>query len=471
MNKKMVFNGLMIDCSRLMERHEYYFRLVDFMAEWGMNTLVLHFSDDYGCGVQLPGFPDLAMPRAFSGPEVRRLISHAEKRRVLVIPELETFGHTRFITDRREYAHLFAGRKTGRLRFNALDPLSPETHDLLRRLVKATCKVFPSPYLHLGCDEVELGYYCRKRRLDPAETWANHVNAVIGYALEYGKIPLIWADHLVGDEKIRRLVRRDVWPVYWRYTADVDDRPITLLKEAGFQQILVAPSLACYGYRFLPSTIALENTKRMATFRVRHGLSGMINTIWCPFRYFQNALYYGIAYSARAAQEGGAPVPDLFHKEFAHKVFHVDLTRELQMFLDGWTKLVVTTPLAMKIMRRAERWSDEEISQLDRMSALGRRILEAAEKVQIEHGVEIWRGMLLAATCAWLCVEWVILRGSSSHKIRKDKFNNLLRFARREMVEEWDRTRYPDDSQKNKATFPGTAHQYALLLMRRLTLL
>ena len=45
----MEINGLMIDCARLLELPQYYYRLLEFMAEWKMNTLILHFSDDHGC--------------------------------------------------------------------------------------------------------------------------------------------------------------------------------------------------------------------------------------------------------------------------------------------------------------------------------------------------------------------------------------------------------------------------------------
>ena len=55
MSNKLI-DGVLIDCSRTMERHEYYFKLIDFMAEWGLNTLFFHFTDDHGCAVQLPGF-------------------------------------------------------------------------------------------------------------------------------------------------------------------------------------------------------------------------------------------------------------------------------------------------------------------------------------------------------------------------------------------------------------------------------
>jgi hypothetical protein len=37
-------NGLLIDCARTIEKHGYYSLLVDFMADWGMNTLLFHFT-------------------------------------------------------------------------------------------------------------------------------------------------------------------------------------------------------------------------------------------------------------------------------------------------------------------------------------------------------------------------------------------------------------------------------------------
>ncbi|MGQ9663063.1 MAG: family 20 glycosylhydrolase [Kiritimatiellia bacterium] len=467
----MKVNGLMIDCSRLVERHEYYHRLLDFMADWGMNTLVLHFSDDYGCAVTLPGFEELAMPHAFSRLEIRSLLDHAGKRRITIIPELETFGHTRFITDHPRYQHLFAGRKTGKLRFNALDPLKEETHSLMRRLIRATCTLFPGRFLHLGCDEVDFGEYCRRRSLDPSETWATYVNAMIGYVRELGRTPLIWADHLVHDEKIRRMVRKDVILVHWNYTADVTDEPLRRLKEAGFKRIWVAPSLACAGYRFLPTEIAIENTNRMVSFAAHHGLKGVLNTIWCPFRYLQNALYYGIAYSAQAVACGQPPKRADFHKRFVREVFCLPLSSPLEEFLEGWTGLVIRSTAARKIMKRsAPEWSEDELAEMRRMHDLGLRLLSGAQAVTPKANCDIWRGMVLAAQCAWLCTEWVILRRSkSASQQRKEVFNRTLRYVRRELGEEWDRTRYPDDPQKKRAKFPGTAHQYALLLMRRLT--
>ena len=166
----MKINGLMIDPARLLEPQPYYYRLVEFMAGWRMNTLLMHLADDWGCTVRLPGFEHLAMPRAFTPADLRKLTGFAGVRGVDVIPELETFGHTRYLTDHPRYRHLFGGRRTRKLRFNAVDPLNPETHELMRSLIAAMAKAFPSKYIHLGCDEVDLKDYCRRKGLPTTST-------------------------------------------------------------------------------------------------------------------------------------------------------------------------------------------------------------------------------------------------------------------------------------------------------------
>ncbi|MFC1452126.1 family 20 glycosylhydrolase [Verrucomicrobiota bacterium] len=468
----MKVNGLMIDCSRLMERHEYYRRLVDFMADWGMNALVLHFSDDFGLAVRLPGFGSLAMPRAFSTRDIRNLTAHAKSRGIDIIPELEVFGHTRYLTDHPDYAHLFAGRKTRRLLFNAIDPLNAETLRLMRKLIRSTAKVFPSDFLHLGCDEVNLKDYCRERGMDEADVWTDYVNAMAGEALAAGKKPMIWGDHPAADGRIAAKLRKDLILVEWRYTAGIRDTVLPVLERAGFTDFIVAPSLACYSHRFLPPEAALENTKRMARIGARHRVMGLVNTIWCPWRYLQNALYYGIAYSALSVRGGGPVDKKAFHGEFAAKVLGTELARPLDRFLTAYPKMSINNVLARKIASKNPAFIESEWDELRRVNTLGRRALPAAEAYTPKRNADIWEGMVLACLAAWLCSEWCLLRAEPSCTAeRRAAFNALLRSTRRRLDAEWDRTRYADDPQKRRTAFPDHADQYALVLMKRLSYL
>ncbi|MGE5530081.1 MAG: family 20 glycosylhydrolase, partial [Patescibacteria group bacterium] len=435
-------NGLLFDCSRLLEPLGYYRRLIAFMAEWGMDTLVLHFADDYGCALRLPGFEELAMPGAFTSDELQELIGFARDRGIEVIPEIEAFGHTRYITDHPRYRHLYAGRWTRNLRFNAIDPLHPETHRLMRRLIAVVAEAFPSRYLHLGCDEVNMEDYCRQKGLAVDAVWTRYVNGLIELAHKAGKTPMIWADHVAGKEEIARRLRKDVVLVDWRYDPDIEDDVIPRLKQAGFRDLVAAPSVACWRHRFLPTAEALENTARMALYAARHDILGVITTVWCPWRYLQNAMYYGIAYSARAAAAGGRPDPEEFNRDFARRVFGTDLTPALAAFLADWPELAIDRILAQKIARRRPAFTCEEIGRLRAVNRLGRRVLRAVEGYVPRANPDIWGGMVLAACCAWLCSEGMLLRLlSSPARTRKDRYNRLLAGARREMDAEWDRTR------------------------------
>jgi len=469
----MQIRGVMIDCSRLMERHEYYYRLVDFMADWRMNTLVWHFTDDHGCAVRLPGFPRLAVRNAFTAAEMRRLIAHAAERGIDVIPELETFGHTRYLTDRPEYAHLYAGRKRRRLTFNAVDPLSPAAHSLMRRLMLATAKVFPSDILHIGCDEVNLRDYCRSHGgLDEAAVWTDYVNRMIDLARACGKTPMLWGDHPTKDARIAEMLRKDVILVDWRYRADVREAVLVKLKRVGFERIVVAPSIACAGYRFLPTTTALTNTTKMARMGFKHGADGLINTIWCPYRYVQGALSYGIAYTAALLENGGRLDRRAFHQAFAGRVFGTPLTGPLARFLASWPALDITQDLSRELARRTPRFTPEQVERLQRISRIGGQILPLADRYRPEKNADIWRAMVLAGRAAWLCSESAMLRmirrpGAE----RTNAYNTLLREVRKTLSQVWDDTRYADDPQKRRTKFPGTAHQYALILLRRLPLM
>ncbi|MDZ7796936.1 MAG: family 20 glycosylhydrolase [Candidatus Marinimicrobia bacterium] len=205
-------NGIMIDCARLLERYDYYYRLVDFMAEWQMNTLVLHFSDDHGLSVRLPGFEKLARDHAFSPGEIRKFITYAAEKGIDVIPELEVFGHTRYITDHPDYRHLYIGEWSQELSFNAIDPLHPGTIMLMRGMIAAVADLFPSNFLHIGCDEVNLAPLHLEDETKEARVWTEYVNAMIDIVHEQGKTPVIWNDHLNKNENIAQMLRRDVVP-------------------------------------------------------------------------------------------------------------------------------------------------------------------------------------------------------------------------------------------------------------------
>ncbi len=465
-------NGLMIDCSRLIERHDYYFRLVDFMADWGMNTLLLHFSDDHGLAIALPGFEDLAVTEAFGRTEIEALVAHAGERGIDIIPELETFGHTRYITDVPTYAHLAAEEYSDVLRFNAVDPLHPGVITLMERLIQATGDLFASDYIHLGCDEVDITRYCQERGLDEQAVWTDYVNQMIWLARQAGKEPMIWADHPTRDEEIARRLRKDVILVDWRYDPAVEEGVLPRRRTMGFERLVVAPSLACWHQRFLPTTRALRNTERMIEFGQRHEALGVINTVWCPYRYLQNALWYGVAYSAHVAEHGPATDLRAFHRRFTRDMFGGALTDELHDYLTRWPGFDIWPTISRASLDPNVALAAEEDAHLRQVNRLGRELLPFAARFEPDDGHDVWRGMTLAAQCAWLISERHVLASQKAvARRRRDAYRRLLSEVRAALETEWDATRFPDDPQKAEPKFVERRDQYALILMRDLVAL
>ena len=465
----MEINGLMIDCARLLELPQYYYRLLEFMAQWKMNTLILHFSDDHGCALNFPGFEKLAMPRAWEPDELQEFLSFAASRGIEVIPELETFGHTRYITDKPEYQHLSAGKRTNEIHFNAIDPLHQDTHRLMFQLIQAVASAFPSRYIHIGCDEVDIDEYCQQRNLASDIVWADYVNQIIDIVRSFGKIPMIWADHVVKSDQVASRLQKDIVLIEWRYGDRISDEIIPRLQRFGYKDILVAPSLACYSDRFLPTRQRLENTDRMVTIAKENQANGLINTIWCPWRYLQNAMYYGIAYSACAVQQGAHPDMMAFHEQFAFKTFGTDLLPSLACFLDNWTDLAIDVTLSNKITQPSQTLTDIELQRVQKMVQSGEEVFLAAQDFVPQKNQDIWRGMLLSAKCAWLCAESLYFRQTNKPSLAKrEDYNYQVLNVQKEMNLEWDRTRYPDDPQKYSAYFPNESDQYAMFLIKQL---
>ncbi len=466
----------MIDCARTLENRAYYPRLIDLMADWHYNLLVLHFSDDHGCTVRLPGFGRLAHPHAFRPEEIRALIRQAERRGIEVVPEIETFGHTRFLTDRPEYAHLRLGAGRRAISFNAIDPLHPDTHRLVRRLIRATAAVFPGRYIHVGGDEVELKAYCARRGLDERQVWSDYMTRVFGWVHENQRTPLFWscrpgpeaADHV-------RALPRDAVALYWDYDARGTDRGLRALRAVDLRGHITAPAIACYDDRFLPSARSLLNVDRMARYARTHRALGMLTTVWCPFRYIQGAMDYAIAYAGAAAKTGGAPARTAFHRRFAREHLGLGMTPALDRILSLYPRLMIEHPMAVRLFA-GDPFPPESLARMRTLNRLWRRLAPAMAAIAPPKNAAIWDAMRLAVDAAGLCTEAALLMAATAADregplaARVAAYRRLRRTTFQRLKADWDRTRYADDPDKRRTRFSNEGNQYALHILRTLPL-
>mgnify|MGYP006291602427 FL=1 len=329
--------------------------------------------------------------------------------------------------------------------------------------------MFPSEYFHIGCDEVNLSDYCAERDLDPTEVYVDYVNRMIALARDAGKTPMFWADHAVKDPKVAEGLDKNAVAVFWNYRKDISDAGLKALKKAGFKKTACAPSVASFGYRFLPTEHALGNVDRMAAHARKHKSLGVITTVWCPYRYIQGAIDYGIAYAAERVRTTKGFSRATFNKHFADKVFGTKLTQPLRQFLSGYPKLEITADLAEKLHNRDADLTEDQQKRVDRTNEAWQKIRHVLQDYTPKKNEDTWEAMKLAAYAAGICSQWFELAQEDKVSAReRTMFNILLREVRRSVASMWDATRYADDPQKRRPHFPNEASQHALLLLRRI---
>ena len=91
--------GIMVDAGRVPEPLEYYRRVIEFCADWELNALQFRLADDQGSALRFTSVPDLVTHgNAFAPEQLNSLAEFAKSHGVDLIPELESFGHTGFVT-------------------------------------------------------------------------------------------------------------------------------------------------------------------------------------------------------------------------------------------------------------------------------------------------------------------------------------------------------------------------------------
>lgn len=307
--------GLMVDAGRVPETMDYYRRVVEFCAEWNLNTLQFRLADDQGSALRFSSVPGLVNhANAFSPDQLRSLAGFGASHGVDIIPELESFGHTGFITRSPRYAHLLDSDVRGDAEFSGLCPVNPETLELFRKLYREVASIFPSPYLHGGCDEVNWGGSELSRKAlqakSRAQIWAAYLNALNGISQAHRKQFIVWGDFVLHKEpNILPRLDKDIIVMDWNYsatnTAPVHDA-LAKVRAKGLR-VIGAPALTCHGWGARVGTEQLRNIDAYADSYFNTGdaaIMGVILTNWIPSRYLQNSIWDGFVYAAVAFHKG-----------------------------------------------------------------------------------------------------------------------------------------------------------------------
>ena len=476
--------GIMIDAARLTERPAYYRRVIDFCHDWKLNTILFRLTDDQGSAFRFQTHPELIThDHALTPAEAHDLATYGQSRGVQLIPEIESFGHTTYITAVPKYQHLADTPPDNRTEFVGISPVHPDALALMRDLYAEAAKAFPSQYMHAGCDEVNWGgsELSRKalQKKSRAEIWADYLNSLDGIAHELGKELIVWGDFVAHKEPeiLRRLSKR-VIVMDWQYYV-TDPQPLAetakQVTSAGLCVIGTPALITCeWGPR--PGEQSLANID--AFVKAYSGDDdprslGVIVANWTPTRYLADSLWDSFAYAATSLSNGPEAARQFAFRQFVERFYGATWNAE-------WQKMIATFYQITPGRNCAPDWStprlplpsasDEDVkeslaaSPIDpapyQQLAEGIRKLEHAVKRNQAEFASFSLSADYLAHIAWREQQW---RGKTDlAEIAKRDAEILTR-----LEADWNVARFPDSTGKTQAYAFLTGYDQLLLRMRQ----
>jgi hypothetical protein len=269
-----------------METLDYLRHFVDFAARFGYNAFELYLE----ARVRTASFPYPPPEESYSPDQMRELVDYAARRGIDVIPCVSTLGHVENFLQHPQLRHLSELRETGRSAFDSQPmtfcPSLPETRAFLEAYLTEVAELFPSPYFHIGCDEVwDFGYcpLCRARLARGetyAELFADHIR--FSHALVAGKLGkrvLMWDDMFEPYPEALDLVPTDIVQVVWQYHSLLEGC------RSHFGQVRLDDRMAQYrarGIQYLigPGPWTARNPETLTVYAQQFAPLGGLMTTW-----------------------------------------------------------------------------------------------------------------------------------------------------------------------------------------------
>ena len=231
------WRGVMLDTARHFYPVDFIKKQIDLMAYYKFNVFHWHLTDDQGWRIQIKQYPKLTSVGAwrteadgsryggfYTQQEIRDVVVHARQRDIMVVPEIEMPGHTSAAI--AAYPELSCSGKPLDVPatwgvFRDVDCVGKDsTFTFLQNVLDEVTALFPSPYVHIGGDEVPDGVWdaCKAcAQLAAANGFKDDEQGLHGYFVgriqkylaSKGKTLVGWDEILEGGASPDALV--EVW--------------------------------------------------------------------------------------------------------------------------------------------------------------------------------------------------------------------------------------------------------------------
>ena len=161
------WRGFMLDESRHFFGKEKVKQYLDMMASLKLNVFHWHLTDEPGWRIEIKKYPKLTSegavgnwhdPKApaqfYTQDDIREIVSYAAERHIMILPEFDMPGHATAVC--RSYPEVSGGGE-GKWEGFTFHPCKEETFEFISHIFDEIISLFPSPYIHVGGDEVHFG--------------------------------------------------------------------------------------------------------------------------------------------------------------------------------------------------------------------------------------------------------------------------------------------------------------------------
>jgi hexosaminidase len=269
---KFAYRGMHLDVSRHFFTVEEVKKYLDGMARYKFNNFHWHLTDDQGWRVEIKKYPLLTeiggkrsetlighasgSPEKYDGKkhegfytqeDIREVVNYASQLGINVIPEIELPGHASAAL--RAYPQFSCeGEKVSEVNnwgvFETIFCSKPETIEFLKDVLEELVPLFPSPYYHIGGDEVPISSWksCEKcQNLLKEKDFKNELE-IEGYMIrEVQRFLTTKGKRIIGwDEILEGGIEGDAIVMSWRGTKGGEEA--AKMKH----QVIMTPNSSCY---------------------------------------------------------------------------------------------------------------------------------------------------------------------------------------------------------------------------------
>lgn len=292
--------GFMIDSGRSPNSLPKLKRIIRICSAFKLNAVFFREGDDEMSAVRYAANTlGSSNPWAFTMQELGELSAYAQKHGIALIPEVESLGHSAakgvYYPDlvKGGFEETYEGIGV-HIRKAHLAPGEPGTFKLLESIYDEMFATLPTPFMHLGMDEVRL----------PPEEQSRHMQQLLPLVFRCAEDhgvqakPIVWSDAPETPDEFKEKVYRCLWKYDDAGIGPISQKllrqGIEALSQPGCRQPVLMAGGAGSGhtpYSKEPSARAFENLAAWARWGAPlkncHGLfavqwSGNMTDLWLP---------------------------------------------------------------------------------------------------------------------------------------------------------------------------------------------